>query len=186
MDASIVPQFRHAEAADVERVVALVESAYRGPSGERGWTTESALLDGQRTDARAVAELLQRPDCHVLLAEHDGRLLASCHVERQGEAAYFGMFAVDPELQGGGVGRLVLARAERLAREEWGCTDMRMTVIEQRGELIAWYERRGYRRTGESQPFPYGDERFGIPRRPDLRFTVLLKHLGGEDAWKAG
>lgn len=166
--------------------MALVESAYRGPSGERGWTTESALLDGQRTDARAVAELLGRPDCHVLLAEHDGRLLASCHVERQGEAAYFGMFAVDPECQGGGIGKRVLAEAERLAREEWACTDMRMTVIEQRDELIAWYERRGYRRTGEHEPFPYGNERFGIPRRPDLRFAVLRKHFDGGDAWKVG
>lgn len=186
MDARIVPQFRYAEAADVERVVALVESAYRGPSGERGWTTESALLDGQRTDAAAVAELLERPDCHVLLAEHDGRLVSSCHVERQGDAAYFGMFAVDPELQGGGVGKLVLAKAEQLAREEWACSDMRMTVIEQRDELIAWYARRGYRRTGEYQPFPYGDERFGIPRRQDLRFVVLCKRLGAEEAWKAG
>lgn len=186
MQARQSPTFRYAEDADVERVVALVESAYRGPSGERGWTTESALLDGQRTDARSVAELLQQPDCHVLLAEHDGRLLASCHVERQGDAAYFGMFAVDPELQAAGIGKRMLAEAERLARQEWACHDMRMTVIEQRDELIAWYERRGYRRTGEYQPFPYGDERFGIPRRPDLRFVVLLKHFDGVDAWKAG
>lgn len=186
METRLPSTFRYAGPADVERVVALVESAYRGPSGERGWTTESALLDGQRTDARAVAELLGRPDCHVLLAEHDGRLLASCHVERQGEAAYFGMFAVDPECQGGGIGKRVLAEAERLAREEWACTDMRMTVIEQRDELIAWYERRGYRRTGEHEPFPYGNERFGIPRRPDLRFAVLRKHFDGGDAWKVG
>ena len=186
MEMSPSPTFRYAGDVDVERVVALVESAYRGPSGERGWTTESSLLDGQRTDAQAVAELLRRPDCHVLLAERAGRRLASCHVERQGDAAYFGMFAVDPELQAAGIGKRMLAEAERLAREEWACHDMRMTVIEQRDELIAWYERRGYRRTGEYQPFPYGDERFGIPRRPDLRFTVLLKHFDGEDAWKAG
>jgi len=186
MEMSPSPTFRYAGDVDVERVVALVESAYRGPSGERGWTTESSLLDGQRTDAQAVAELLRRPDCHVLLAERDGRLLASCHVERQGDAAYFGMFAVDPELQAAGIGKRMLAEAERMAREEWACHDMRMTVIEQRDELIAWYERRGYRRTGEYQPFPYGDERFGIPRRPDLRFAVLLKHFDGEDAWTAG
>ena len=186
MEAHLSSTFRYAGPSDVARVVALVESAYRGASGERGWTTESALLDGQRTDVQAVAELLGRPDCHVLLAEHDGRLLASCHVERQGDAAYFGMFAVDPELQAAGIGKRMLAEAERMAREEWACHDMRMTVIEQRDELIAWYERRGYRRTGEYQPFPYGDERFGIPRRPDLRFAVLLKHFDGEDAWTAG
>ncbi|HZX71704.1 MAG TPA: GNAT family N-acetyltransferase [Rhodanobacter sp.] len=167
--------FRPAVAADVPAIVALVESAYRGESGLRGWTTESHLLDGQRTDAADVAALIARPHSHVLLAERDGRLKASCHLERQGPAAYFGMFAVDPGEQGSGLGKQVLAEAERMARDEWHCHAMRMTVIVQREELIAWYERRGYRRTGEYQPFPYGDERFGIPRRDDLRFEVLLK-----------
>ena len=157
--------------------MALVQSAYRGDSGRRGWTTESDLLDGQRTDAADVAALLARPGSMVLLLEQDGRLRASCHLERQGEAAYFGMFAVDPARQGDGLGKRVLAEAERIARERWGCRAMHMTVIVQRAELIAWYQRRGYRRTGEYKPFPYGDERFGIPRRDDLRFEVLVKDL---------
>ena len=90
------------------------------------------------------------------------------------------MFAVDPaEQAGSGLGKRVLAEAERIAREEWRCRAMRMTVIVQREELIAWYGRRGYRRTGDYQPFPYGDERFGIPRRDDLRFEVLLKEFAG-------
>ncbi|EIM00122.1 GCN5-like N-acetyltransferase [Rhodanobacter sp. 115] len=104
-------------------------------------------------------------------------LLASCHVERQADGGYFGMFAVDPLQQGGGVGKAVLAEAERMARERWQCRAMHMTVIEQRAELIAWYERRGYRRTGQYKPFPYGDERFGIPLRDDLRFEVLIKEF---------
>lgn len=174
--------FRTATAADVPFIVALVESAYRGDSGRRGWTTESELLDGRRTDVDAVAALVDRPHSCILLAEREGRLLASAHVERQGESGYFGMFAVDPSLQGGGLGKAMLAEAERLAREQWHCRAMRMTVIEQRPELIAWYQRRGYRRTGEYQPFPYGDERFGIPRRADLRFEVLAKDFAGQPA----
>jgi|SRR5690348_10747526 len=176
------PVFRAAEAADIPAIVALVESAYRGESGLRGWTTESHLLDGRRTDAADVGALIDRPGSRVLLAECDGRLKASCHVERQGEVGYFGMFAVDPAEQGSGLGKRVLAEAERIAREEWDCRAMRMTVIVQREELIAWYGRRGYRRTGEHQPFPYGDERFGIPRRDDLRFEVLLKEFAGAAA----
>lgn len=178
MNTQIPAAFRTAVTADVDAIVALVESAYRGESGLRGWTTESHLLDGRRTDANDVAEVIGRPDSRILLAERDGQLLASCHVERQGESGYFGMFAVDPAEQGSGLGKQMLAEAERIARDEWHCRGMRMTVIVQREELIAWYGRRGYRRTGEFQPFPYGDERFGIPRRDDLRFEVLLKEFG--------
>lgn len=93
-------------------------------------------------------------------------------------AAYFGMFAVAPSLQGAGVGRGMLAEAERIARDNWGAATLEMTVIRQRTELIGWYERRGYRRTGESKPFPYGDERFGQPTRGDLALAVLEKRLG--------
>jgi ribosomal protein S18 acetylase RimI-like enzyme len=177
MTEQTAPVFRVAGATDVAAIVALVESAYRGDSGRRGWTTESELLDGRRTNDEAVAELMDRGGSCVLLAERDGQLVASCHVECQGESGYFGMFAVDPDRQGDGLGKAVLAEAERMARDDWHCRAMRMTVIEQRGELIDWYERRGYRRTGEFQPFPYGDERFGIPRRDDLRFEVLVKHF---------
>jgi ribosomal protein S18 acetylase RimI-like enzyme len=173
------PTFRAATEADIPAIVALVESAYRGDSGRRGWTTESDLLDGQRTDAADVAGAMSRHDSRILLLERDSQLLASCHLERKGEAAYFGMFAVDPARQAGGLGKQLLGEAERLACEDWGCRRMEMTVIVQREELIAWYERRGYRRTGNYKPFPYGQERFGIPRRDDLRFEVLVKELAG-------
>jgi len=118
----------------------------------------------------------------VLLAEAgDGpaqeRLQACAHVAVEDGAGYFGMFAVRPGLQGAGVGRAVLAECERIAGDDWQLPLMRMTVIVQRDELIAWYERRGYRRTGVFKPFPYGDERFGIPRRDDLRFETLEKSL---------
>lgn len=177
MSHAIPLSFRPAVAADVATIVPLVESAYRGESGLRGWTTESHLLDGQRTDVPAVAAIIEAPGSMVLLAESNGALQACCQLERQGRAGYFGMFAVVPTLQGAGIGKAVLAEAERFARETWGCEAMRMTVIEQRLELIQWYERRGYRLTGEHQPFPYGQERFGIPRRDDLRFVVLSKSL---------
>ncbi|GLQ95945.1 GNAT family N-acetyltransferase [Dyella mobilis] len=171
----IVPVFRMAGAADVDAVVALVESAYRGESGRRGWTTESHLLDGRRTDAELVAELLLSPDSALWLAHAGDRLLACCHLERHGSSAYFGLFAVDPLRQNAGLGKQVLAQAERFACDAWQCTAMHLKVIDARGELIAWYERRGYRRTGEYSPFPYGNERVGIPRRDDLRFELLIK-----------
>ncbi|RYD15221.1 MAG: N-acetyltransferase [Lysobacteraceae bacterium] len=170
-------QFRSATHADIDSIVALVQSAYRGEASKQGWTTEADLLDGQRTDAAGVAELLGRDDARILLVEADRVLLACAQLERQVDAGYFGMFSVRPGSQGGGIGRATLAEAERIARDEWGCAMMRMTVISVRDELIAWYERRGYGRTGEYSPFPYGDERFGIPLRDDLRFELLTKPL---------
>ncbi|GAB2742585.1 GNAT family N-acetyltransferase [Kitasatospora kifunensis] len=171
--------FRAATERDIPALVELVESAYRGDASRVGWTTEADLLDGQRTDAQSLAESLARPDTRMLLASRAGsdELLACCTVERREGGAYFGMFSVRPTQQGGGVGRAVLAEAERFAREEWGAGELEMTVIVQRADLIAWYERRGFTRTGELSPFPYGDERFGVPKRPDLAFEKLVKAL---------
>jgi ribosomal protein S18 acetylase RimI-like enzyme len=170
--------YRDAVEADVPALVELVESAYRGDASRAGWTTEADILDGQRTDPDGVRAVLSTPGSRLVAVEREGELVACCQLERRGDAAYFGMFAVRPGLQGGGLGRRVLAEAERLAREEWGAREMHMTVISVRDELIAWYERRGYRRTGRTTPFPYGDERFGVPRRDDLEFELLIKELG--------
>ncbi|MEV6180011.1 GNAT family N-acetyltransferase [Streptomyces sp. NPDC052016] len=178
MDATAVDlTFRDATEDDVDALVALVESAYRGESSRAGWTTEADILEGQRTDPEGVLDVIRSPAGRLLTAERGGRLVACCQLEHRGDHAYFGMFAVSPTAQGGGLGRTVLAMAERLARESWGVTEMHMTVISVRDDLIAWYERRGYRRTGRMTPFPYGDERFGIPQRDDLRFELLVKPL---------
>jgi ribosomal protein S18 acetylase RimI-like enzyme len=172
--------FRFARPGDVAAIVALVESAYRGESSRAGWTTEADLLDGQRTDAAAISAVIAAPSSVMLLAETDGRLVGCCQLERRPDgAAYFGTFAVRPAGQGQGWGGQILAKAERVARDEWGGATMVMSVLAQRPDLIAWYERRGYRRTGETTPFPSDHERFGVPKRPDLAFASLAKPLAG-------
>lgn len=174
--------FRDATEDDVPALVDLIESAYRGDSSRTGWTTEADLLQGQRTDEQGVREVLDAPAGRLLAVERGGALVACCQLEHRGDAAYFGMFAVRPGLQGGGLGKLIIAEAERTVRESWGVREMHMTVISVREDLIAWYERRGYRRTGVLTPFPYGDERFGIPQRDDLAFELLVKNLEVSDA----
>ncbi|MEU5580829.1 GNAT family N-acetyltransferase [Streptomyces huasconensis] len=169
--------FRDAGPADVDALVALIESAYRGDASRAGWTTEADILQGQRTDPQGVADVIESPAARLLAVERDGALVACCQLEHRGEHAYFGMFAVSPAEQGAGLGKLIIAEAERVAREEWGADEMHMTVISVRDDLIAWYERRGYRRTGKMTPFPYGNERFGIPQRADLEFELLVKAL---------
>lgn len=170
-------RFRDATSADVDDVVRLVESAYRGESSKAGWTTEADLLAGQRTDADAVRAIVESPTTRMLLAADGAGLLGCCQLEQRAAVAYFGMFAVRPGLQGDGIGKRILTEAERIARDEWQVHTMEMTVIGQRLDLIAWYARRGYQPTGETRPFPYGNERFGLPLRDDLHFVVLAKAL---------
>jgi ribosomal protein S18 acetylase RimI-like enzyme len=166
-------QIRRAIPADVDAVVALVESAYRGDSSRAGWTTEADLLDGQRTDRDEVRSVLEEL---VVAQDETGELVGCCTLVPKDGHAYFGMFAVRPGLQGGGVGSQLLKEAETLAAEH-GATYVEMTVISTRSELVDFYLRRGYVDTGETRPFPYGDDRFGRPRRDDLAFTVLVKDL---------
>ena len=169
--------FRPAGLADRDALIALVTSAYRGEASRVGWTTEADLLDGPRVAPEVLDHDLTRPRSLVVIAEREGTMLACAHVCDEAGAGYFGMFAVDPQQQGAGLGDAMLRECERIARDEWRLPAMRMTVIDVRDELIAWYERRGYRRTGIKKPFPYGDARFGHPKRDDLRFEVLEKSL---------
>ncbi|HEY3478856.1 MAG TPA: GNAT family N-acetyltransferase [Streptomyces sp.] len=172
------PAFRDATAADVPALVALIESAYRGDDSRAGWTTEADILEGQRTDPEGVLAVIEGADSKLLAVEVGGELVACCQLEHRGSHAYFGMFAVRPTLQGAGLGKVIIAEAERFAHEEWDVAEMHMTVISARDDLIAWYIRRGYARTGEMTPFPYGNERFGLPTRDGLEFELLTKKLG--------
>lgn len=166
---------RVATLADADAVVALVERAYRGDQSHAGWTTEADLLDGQRTDVDDVRDAIT---AHTLLLVHEGeRLVASVLLKGQVDAVLLGMFAVEPTLQGSGLGRFVLDHAEAQMRTRFGANRGRMTVLAQRRELLDWYTRRGWKPTGAREPFPYGNPRFGLPKRDDLEFLVLEKEL---------
>lgn len=172
------PTFRRATADDVPALHALVHGAYRGDSARRGWTHEADLLEGSRIDLPTLEAIVADPAQVVLLAERDGRLLGCVQVTDRGRGlAYLGMLTVDPVLQGGGLGRSLIAAAEAAARDRLGARTMEMTVIVQRTELIDWYARRGYLPTGERRPFPATDPRFGLPKRDDLAFVVLARDL---------
>ena len=164
--------------ADVAPLVALVNSAYRGESSRRGWTTEEHLVGGQRTDEAVIGRAIGTPG-QVILVLRQGATVCGCVMLENiaDRTCYLGLLTVRPDLQAGGIGRRLLAAGEAWAAEHFGAHDVEMTVVELRPELIAWYERRGYRLTGESRPFPYEDQRFGLPKRDDLRFVVLRRRI---------
>lgn len=161
-------------------IAELVNSAYRGESSRQGWTTEADYLGGQRTDPQTLARDLDETPAARLLTlreEPDAELLGCVWLEPSAEGAwYLGMLTVRPDIQDRRLGRSMLEAAEAYALEH-GAKAIRMTVVQVRDTLIAWYRRRGYTPTGEQLPFPYGDKRFGEPQRDDLHFIVMEKAL---------
>jgi ribosomal protein S18 acetylase RimI-like enzyme len=166
--------------AELDAVVALVNSAYRGDSSRAGWTTEADYLDGQRTDVETLrADLASHPGAVVLVMREkpDGELLGSVWLEPNHDGAWhLGMLTVRPTLQSQGLGRTLLREAESFAAGR-GARQIRLSVFDIRDTLVAWYERQGFRPTGELLPFYYGDAKFGVPLRDDLRFMVMEKSV---------
>ncbi len=168
--------FRPAVMADVEHIVALVNSAYRGEVSRAGWTTEADLLDGQRTDVEEIRSLLSAEDSIILLSLQEGEVIGTVHMRHGLHVAYLGMLVIKPGIQGKGLGKKFLQAAEATAIKMWGVDKMLMYVITLRHELIAFYERRGYHRTGKIKAFP-DDVRFGIPKVAGLEIELLEKVL---------
>lgn len=166
------PLISPAAVDDVPALNQLVNGAYRGDSSRKGWTTEADLLGGIRTSEETLRDMLANPDATIFRYVNDGELLGCVYLERKGDELYLGMLTVAPEQQAGGIGRQLLEAAEQYAHDRQ-CRAVTMTVIPQRHELLAWYERRGYRPTGAVHPFP-DDPRFGEPKMP-LSFIELKK-----------
>jgi ribosomal protein S18 acetylase RimI-like enzyme len=168
-----------ANQSDAAEIADLVNSAYRGESSKAGWTTEEALLGGQRTDAEMISQMIAKPDQQIWLLRDMGQgdIAACAHLEKIGERCFLGMLTVKPELQKDGLGRMVIEHCEDVAYDDFGCSEMVMTVISVREELIAYYERRGYQKTGESKAFPRDNPRFGLPKREDFNLILMAKPL---------
>ena len=176
MENSIRPAVRE----DAEALAELVNSAYRGESSKKGWTTEADLLAGKRADRELIEGLVGDPASVVLLCVEDGRMVGCVHLKKREGSAYLGLLTVRPDLQASGLGRRLLAAAEEWTVQRFGLGVIEMTVIRRRTELIAWYVRRGYADTGRRQPFP-PEERLAVPKVEDLEMVVLAKTLGREN-----
>jgi ribosomal protein S18 acetylase RimI-like enzyme len=166
--------------SDYEEIVDLVNLAFRGTGVAASWNSEGDFIEGQRLNEFLLREdLANKPEAQLLTyrEEPDGALLGTVWLEpKEDDVWYLGLLTVRPDLQSRQRGRALLAAAEGFAKER-GAHRIRMSVVNVRAALISWYERRGYILTGETQPFPYGDERFGRPLRDDLHFVMLEKNI---------
>ena len=160
---------------DIPALNKLVNSAYRGESSRKGWTTEADLIDGTRLDETVLRELFNDNRTTILKYIEAGQILGCVELRKEKGNVYLGMLTVQPDLQAKGIGKKLLFAGEAFAREN-DSKKMFMTVVSIRTKLIEWYERHGYQLTGERKPFNMPDERFGIPKQP-LEFVVLEKVL---------
>lgn len=174
--------FRKAVLTDVDTIVELVNMAYRGETSRAGWTTEADILDGLRTSVNEVERLIASENTIILLCLNDGELFGSICLEKEGKKekipaiTHIGMFDVKPTLQAKGLGKNLLAEAEKLAQETWTVDKFQMHVITLRHELIAFYERRGYLRTGILSEFPVNPAVWQ-PKLVNLQLETLEKSV---------
>ncbi len=168
-------RFDYATLADVAELAVLIERAYRGPEAAKGWTNEAEILTGPRSSPQEIEALIRDADSRILVAFDGDRPVGSALLQKHGEGAYFGMFAIDPDMQGSGLGKLMMARCEMVVRELWNAAYLKLTVISLRDKLIQWYERRGFIQTGEQEPFPFDTASGAL--RTDFHLTVLRKPL---------
>ena len=167
--------FIRARIDDAGRIVTLVNRAYRGDSSRSGWTNEADLFDGPRTDESEVRDLIASDGSMILLCVQGTDIVGSVLLKKSESTAYLGMLVTDPLLQGAGIGSRLMQAAEAVAREQWGATGVSITVITCRDELVAFYQRRGYRRTGRIAPVPPDD--LSRPRADNLQLEIMEKEI---------
>jgi ribosomal protein S18 acetylase RimI-like enzyme len=161
---------------NVSELTKLVNKAYRGDSSKKGWTTEAHLLDGNRIDEDTMTGYFTTPGVYILkyTDDNDGEIKGCVYLEEKEGKLYLGMLSVNPYLQAGGIGRMLLQEAEKFALSR-NLHVIGITVISTRIELISWYQRRGYEATGETLPF-HVEEKFGIPRQK-IELLVMEKTI---------
>jgi len=157
---------------DAVSINMLINQAYRG---EKGWTREIEIVEGERASVNDIKELIQNPEAHLFVAATNGAVTACICVEEKENQAYIGTFAVNPAFQNQGIGKQILSFAEKYAVNQLGSKKLIMVVISQREELISFYERRGYRRTGEISEYPV-HLNVGIPAVEGLTIECLEKN----------
>lgn len=169
-----VDEFRIANEADASAIAGIVNAAYRPSPGTPGWTHESELVAGDRISPLQVIEIIRKTNSVILVGFINLAIVTCVHIEKKGNSGHIGLLAVSPVLQTAGLGKQMLSLAEHYAREIFCVEQFILVVVSARRELIAFYLRRGYERTGEVTDYPISAD-VGIPKNSDLKIEVLQK-----------
>lgn len=166
-----------ANSQDIPALNALVNSAYRGEESKKGWTTEASILDGIRINEETLVGYFERAEVSILKCMNEsGEICGTVYLELNAPKLYLGMFAVSPTLQGKGIGKLLMQKAEEFAIANY-CDHVAITVISSRSELIEWYIRHCYKATGDSIAFENLETPFGDPKTENIRLIRMEKSL---------
>ena len=170
--------FYKAELVDAEAIAKLINTAYRGETSRKGWTTEADILDGLRTTTSEIGKIIKRDNAYMLIGVLKDEIVATMCCEWQElafkDTVHFGMIAVKPSLQNRGYGKSMIQAAEAICLREWRVVGFHMAVISIRHTLIAFYERLGYKRTGEFADFPVKSDLWQ-PKVEGLNLQYLAK-----------
>ncbi len=152
----------------------LINLTYRGDSG---WTRETHIISGDRTNLDEITLAMAKPNAQFYVVYLEQQLATCVYLaQEQHQAAYIGYFSVHPDFQGQGIGKHILQQAEAIAKKQFSALKIRMYVVSQRPELIAFYQRRGYQRVGSQTPYPL-ELKIGVPKVPGLTIEYLEKSL---------
>ena len=168
--------FKTAHPEDSQTISDLVNSAYRGDNSKQGWTTEADYIGGTRTTPELILAMLNTPRAQIDLAFDESENLIGCvYINREGtKRLYFGMLTTSPLYQGKGLGKKMISHVEGIAKKE-SFTELKITVLNVRAELIEFYERRGFKATGDFEKFPDNDPAYGIPKVSGLKLLEFIK-----------
>lgn len=151
----------------------LVNLTYRG---DNGWTRETHIIGGDRTNLDEITTAMAKPEARFYVVYLQQFLAACIYLAKEQHHAYIGFFSVHPDFQGVGVGKSILQQIEAIAKQQFAADKIRMFVVSQRPELIAFYQRRGYQRTGGTEAYPLR-LKIGIPKVNGLTIEYLEKYV---------
>jgi ribosomal protein S18 acetylase RimI-like enzyme len=170
---------RAAKAADLPSVRALATQVFLDTYATEGVRASLAREAEHQFSIEALAAVLERAHSRIVVAERAGHLVAFAEHDLAARhplvgpapAAELVRLYVQPAFQRQGIGRRLLADAERSAGDA-GCATLWLTAWVGNARALAFYRRHGYRELGTTL-YEFEGERY--------ENRLFARPLGGSD-----